>query len=137
MRQLIVHLLHEIGFRNIIPCEDGAEALKIIESTTTGIDVIVCDLEMPIIGGIEFIQMLRNNKNNLHAQTPIIVVTGHSEQGNIRQAVALGIHAFLVKPLSRKALEERVHHALTHGPIDPAVFAKKNRHTPPVKIIEG
>jgi len=141
MRQLLALLLHEIGFDKILTCEDGAEALKLVESTASDIDVIVCDLEMPIIGGLEFIQMLRHNKHGQHAGVPIVVLTGHSEQANLQKAVKLGINSFLVKPVSRKVLEEHVRRAMTRGQIEPDVLSKKSENRregfEAVKIIEG
>ncbi|HEY9079683.1 response regulator [Magnetovibrio sp.] len=141
MRQLLALLLHEIGFDKVLTCEDGAEALKLVESTTSVIDVIVCDLEMPIIGGLEFIQMLRHNKHSQHAGVPVVVLTGHSEQANLHKAVKLGINSFLVKPVSRKILEEHIRRAMTHGQIEPDVLSKKSqikrKGFEAVKIIEG
>lgn len=138
MRQLLVHLLREIGFKDVITCEDGADALNRVEHSPYAIDVVICDLEMPIISGLEFIQMLRRNSRKDIRDIPIVVVTGHSEEKNLHQAVRLGVHGFLVKPVSRKALEARVRHALKNAPIDPDVFLNKPRaHSGKVKIIEG
>jgi len=125
MRLLLVQLLKEIGFSEVLTGEDGADALKNMENAPLPIDVIVCDLEMPIIGGIEFIKLLRSNSNAIIKDTPVVVVTGHSEKANLYQAVKAGIHGFLVKPVSRKALESGVRHALMNDPIDPAVFNKR------------
>lgn len=138
MRQLLVHLLREIGFKDVMTCEDGADALNRIEHAPYAIDIVVCDLEMPIISGLEFIQMLRGNSRKDIKDTPVVVVTGHSEEKNLHQAVRLGVHGFLVKPVSRKALEARVRYALKSPPIDPEVFINKPRaHSGKVRIIEG
>lgn len=138
MRELLTELLREIGFEQIEACEDGGEALKTLEDAIQPIDVIVCDLEMPLISGLEFIQMLRKNRNIYIKDIPVIVVTGHSEKGNLRKAVHAGIHGFLVKPVSLAALEKRIERALKKGPLDPVTFDKApSRHAAPVKIIEG
>ncbi|HEY9163024.1 MAG TPA: response regulator [Magnetovibrio sp.] len=138
MRQLLVHLLREIGFKDIMTCEDGAEALNRVEHSPHAIDLIICDLEMPIISGLEFIQMLRGNARKEIKDTPVVVVTGHSEEKNLHQAVRLGVHGFLVKPVSRKSLETRVRHALKNPPINPEVFINRpNVHSGKVKIIDG
>lgn len=138
MRELLAQLLMEMGFADVVTSEDGADALSKIESAPIPISVVICDLEMPLIGGIEFIQMLRGHRRADIKDTPIVVVTGHSEKSNLHQAVQAGVHGFLVKPVSRKALEAATHHALTGNTIDPAVFAKKPAHLPgEVRIIEG
>ncbi|MCW8834989.1 MAG: response regulator [Rhodospirillales bacterium] len=124
MRKLLGGLLHDIGFTNVYEAEDGAEALKRLE-TSSDIDVVLCDLEMPIIGGLEFVGMLRSSKAALNPQVPVLIVTGHGLQKNVRDAVNLGIHGFLVKPVSRKALEDRIVRALKSSAIDPDVLTRK------------
>ena len=85
--------------------------------------------------------MLRQNKHGQHAQAPVVVLTGHSEQTNIQKAVKLGISSFLVKPVSRKVLEDHVRRAMTRGQIEPDVLSKKSQNRregfEAVKIIEG
>jgi len=138
MRQLLVRLLKEIGIKDVLTCEDGADALNRDEHNPYPVDVIICDLEMPIISGLEFIQMLRRNSRKDIKDTPIVVVTGHSEEKNLHQAIKLGVHGFLVKPVSKKSLENRVRGALKNGPIDPQVFNQRPKAAAgKVKVIEG
>lgn len=130
MRQLLAQLLKQIGFGTVTACEDGADALKRLESAAIPIDIIVCDLEMPIISGVEFIQMLRKHQSKDLATIPLVVVTGHSEEKTLHKAVQSGIHGFLVKPVSRKALESSITRALKHPPITLEVLSRKqNRNT--------
>ncbi len=114
MRQLLVRLLQEIGFSQVISSEDGADALKRIESATQNIDIVICDIEMPIINGLEFVQMMRRNTDSMIAKIPVIVVTGHSEERNLFDAVHAGIHGFIVKPVSRRTLEGRLRYAFNN-----------------------
>ena len=139
MRELLSELLRELGFKDIVRCEDGAVALRTLEDSVQVIDIIVCDLEMPMINGIEFIQMLRHNSIRSIQNIPIVVVTGHSDRKNLLQAVHAGIHGFLVKPVSLAGLEKRIKHALKGEKIDPKVFDReiKRASAPPVEIIEG
>lgn len=138
MRQLIVLLLKEIGFRDVLSSEDGADGLNKVEHAPHPVDIIICDLEMPIISGLEFIQMLRRSSTTSVKDTPVIVVTGYSEERNLYQAVQAGVHGFLVKPVSRTALEKRVRQALKNPPIDPNVFnSKPAQRAKQVEVIEG
>lgn len=138
MRQLIVLLLREIGIKNVLASEDGADGINKVEHAPHPVDVIICDLEMPIISGIEFIQMLRRSSNTSVKDTPVIVVTGHSEERNLHQAVKLGIHGFLVKPVSRATLEKRVRQTLKGPPIDPSVFGvNRAQRIKQIEVIEG
>lgn len=138
MRQLLVQLLREIGFNDVVTSEDGGEALNRLERSTLPIDLVIADLEMPILSGIEFIQMLRRHERRDIRSIPIVVVTGHSEEKNLYQAVKAGIHGFLVKPVSRKALENRARQAIHGAPIDIKIFEQKRIHSAgKVNIIEG
>ncbi len=56
-----------------------------------------------------------------------MIVTGHSEQGKIHEAVRLGIHGFLVKPVSHTNLENQIVRALKRSAIDPTKLAPKKR----------
>ena len=117
MRNLLKVLLHQIGFDKVLESEDGGEALQRLEENPL-IDLVICDLEMPIIGGLELLSMLRSSKAVMNPGIPVIIVTGHSEQGNIQEAVSLGVHGFLVKPVSRTNLENQIIRALDRPPIN-------------------
>ena len=120
IRKLIVRLLHEIGIKNATEAEDGLTALKKIIRSRNNFDFIICDLEMPKLGGLDFLKALRKHPEVRAPQTPVIILTGHSDEDNIFDAVVMGIHGFLTKPVSRTDLEAKVIQALTGDPIDPA-----------------
>jgi len=130
MRLLLEQLLRDIGFRHIALCEDGGDALNELETAVDPVDLVICDLEMPLVDGFEFLHLLRGHRRADIKDTPVIVVTGHSEQKNLSQAVKAGIHGFLVKPVSHKALEKRVRVALKGAPIDPKSFGKNHEPQP-------
>lgn len=119
MRRLLGTLLHDIGFPTVVTSEDGAEGLNRIESATHPIDIVICDLEMPLVNGFEFISMLRASREAANPNIPVVIVTGHSEERHVHDAVNLGIHGFLVKPISRATLERRVRQALQSEAISP------------------
>ncbi|MHA1598436.1 MAG: response regulator [Alphaproteobacteria bacterium] len=136
MRQLLARVLHDIGFGKVLLVEDGAEGLQRLETTPEGIDLIILDLEMPIISGLEFLQMLRSSNTIPNRQMPVIVVSGHSEEKNLHEAVKLGVHGFLVKPLSRSALEQRIEHAFKSTTIDPTVLSRIRTTTSDVQVLD-
>ena len=135
MRLLLKGLLQQIGFVKIIEAEDGADALGRLESANT-IDIIICDLEMPIIDGLEFVSMLRSSKRALNPKVPVVIVTGHSEQGKVHEAVRLGISGFLVKPVSHTSLETQINRALKLPAIDLASLAPKKRGITDVEVLD-
>jgi DNA-binding response OmpR family regulator len=63
---------------------------------------------MPIFDGLELAQMIRRPRANANPYVPIIMLTGHSEKKRELSARDAGITEFLVKPISAKALYERI-----------------------------
>lgn len=112
MRNLLARLLNELGFTDVLSAEDGADALQRLEGSNTHVDVIICDLDMPLIDGFDFLRMLRSSDKVRDKDVPVVVVTGNSEGKNVTNAVELGIHGFVVKPVSKTTLMKRLLHAL-------------------------
>ena len=55
-------------------------------------DIVICDLRMEPLDGIEFIKMIRNNDTSPNRYVPIIMLTAHSEPSAIEQARDAGVH---------------------------------------------
>lgn len=125
IRRLIARVLYQLGIKQVVEARDGAEALVLIKQPKTIVDVIICDLEMPKMDGIEFVRQLRSDENVTVSRTPILILTGHSVEKNIEEVVELGIHGFLAKPVSTGVLEERLISAMSSPPIDPKVLNRE------------
>ena len=118
VRQLFGRLLEELGVEKVSLATDGAEGLKLLDDSVDGFDLIICDLEMPNMDGFQFVRKLRDKAPSKNAGTPVLIVTGHSEQDSVKSAVEVGIHGYLVKPISKQALEKRIIAALSSPVID-------------------
>ncbi len=117
MRKLIVRVLQELGILSVFEAENGAVGLSQVKSLEGKLDLILCDLEMPVIDGLKFIQGLREGvAGQSQKKTPVIVLTGHSDADNVKKAVELGIQGYLVKPFSPAALEKRIRSAVGAPP---------------------
>ena len=71
-------------------------------------DIIIADWVMPIIDGLELTQMIRQPGANANPYVSIIMLTGHSERRKVVAARDAGVTEFLTKPVSAKALYQRV-----------------------------
>ena len=71
-------------------------------------DIVITDWSMPIFDGLELTQMIRQPGANANPYVPIIMLTGHSEKKRVVQARDAGVTEFLAKPISAKALYQRV-----------------------------
>ena len=121
MRQLIGRVLRDLNITNIVNAENGQDAFQKLKYEIKP-DVILCDLEMPVMNGFEFISSLRNSDNVDQKDIPVLVLTGRKEEGNVREAIKLGVHGYLAKPISKLALESKLVFALTSPMIDPSVL---------------
>lgn len=118
IRQLVGRLLRDVGVKEVMTATDGEEAVKKLNTYGGRVDLVILDLEMPNKNGFQVVQEVRNGAVGVDPQLPIIILTGHGQEDAVRSAVKLGVHGFLVKPMSRDALEKRMKIALESGPID-------------------
>ncbi len=106
MRRVIRALLHGFGAREVLEAEDGAAGLEAF--IAHGPDIVILDWEMPILDGLEVARMIRAPGSTSNPFTPIIMVSGHSEKSRVMLARDAGVTEFLAKPISSKALYDRV-----------------------------
>ena len=92
--------LEDAGYR-VLEAEDGEKALDLMQKDP-GIDMVITDVSMPVMDGLELIRKLRLELNHLHL--PIIVVTARGEISVVRKAKLLGVQGFLVKPITKPTL---------------------------------
>jgi DNA-binding response OmpR family regulator len=91
--------------------EDGEEALSSLGKGP--LDLVLLDLQMPRMGGMELLERLRATGNN----TPVVVITAHDSVPNVVQAMRLGAIDFLSKPLAPEDLRRVVAEVLArHAP---------------------
>ena len=112
MRRILRALLHGFGAREVLEAEDGAMGIEIFMAQQP--DVVLLDWEMPILDGLEITKMIRQPETSANPHTPIIMVSGHTEKRRIAEARDAGITEFLAKPVSSKALYDRVFSVVAH-----------------------
>jgi CheY-like chemotaxis protein len=106
MRRMFKALLHGFGAKEVLEAEDGASGLEAF--MTYQPDVVILDWEMPILDGLEVTRLIRQPTTSVNPFAPIIMVTGHSEKRRVHMARDAGVNEFLVKPISSKALYDRI-----------------------------
>ncbi len=106
MRKVVRSLLGNIGVKTVFEAADGIAALELIRSTTP--DVIILDWEMPLLNGPELVRIVRSPGVFPTPDIPIIMLTAHGERWRIVESVKLGVNEFLCKPVSAKALLDRL-----------------------------
>ena len=72
--------------------KNGKEALEIISKEK--IDIVVTDINMPVMNGLELIENLKND----YPEIPVIIMSAHTEKEYIKKAEDLGVKDYLIKP---------------------------------------
>ena len=106
MRKVVRTMLMSIGVRNIYEASDGPTGLALIRTLEP--DVVILDWEMPGVDGPAFVRMVRSPDTFPCPDVPIIMLTGHGERSRVIEAVKIGVNEFLLKPVSAKALQDRI-----------------------------
>jgi DNA-binding response OmpR family regulator len=112
MRKVVRTLLLAMGVTDVHDAADGASGLSAIR--TLNPDVVLLDWQMDGMNGPEFVRRVRSPDTFAHPNVPVIMLTGHGEHSRVVEAMRLGVHEFLVKPVSGKALYERLASVLLH-----------------------
>jgi len=106
MRKMIRNLLVNCGVKDIYEAADGIAALDTIR--TVGPDVVILDWEMPLLSGAELVRIVRSPGVFPVPDVPIIMLSGHGERWRVVEAMRLGVNEYLIKPVSAKALYDRL-----------------------------
>ena len=108
MRELVRRMLREMGIGIVSGAKNGLEGLDFLKRAVNPVDIIMLDLEMPVLNGYNFIMKIKNEFGPPLSDTPIVVVSGHGEEDAVRAIQALGVNWFLLKPVSKTDLESRI-----------------------------
>jgi CheY-like chemotaxis protein len=111
MRVLIATVLRRAGYR-VVEARDGMEALDRVATSVSDtsrdlIGVIVSDMNMPGLGGLDVLAALRCAR----CDTPLILITAFGDRDSRAEAGELGVFAYLEKPLDVSALRRAVEQA--------------------------
>jgi len=101
-RKHISKLLKEHGFV-VAEAGDGLEAIETLHRSS--FDLIVTDLDMPRLGGLELLADIRNGK---YSTAPVIVVSSRDDNSFRRQAIEYGAKHYINKPVSKQQLQQRL-----------------------------
>jgi two-component system chemotaxis response regulator CheY len=105
-RKVIRTLLLSIGVTHIDQASDGFDALDSIRMAPP--DIVLLDWEMPRLDGPSFVRVVRSPETFPYPDLPIIMLTAHGERSRVIEAARLGVHEYLLKPVSIGALRSRL-----------------------------
>lgn len=102
MRAMLTSTIESLGEINIIEACSGFEALRLLPRES--VDLILTDINMPDINGLELISYLRNNPN--YQDIPVIIISTEGSQKDIDRGKLLGANEYVVKPFDPAMLQE-------------------------------
>jgi two-component system, chemotaxis family, chemotaxis protein CheY len=125
MRVLLTEILRAIGVKLIFEAADGAEALQMLRGHP--IDIVMTDLAMQPLDGIDFVRLLRNSSDSPNPMVPVIMITGHSTMRRVGEARDVGVTEFLSKPVTARGVIERITRVVDH----PRAFVRTQEYFGP------
>jgi two-component system chemotaxis response regulator CheY len=107
-RALIKAVIDEMGDFTIVEAASGFEALKLLP--VQQFDLVVTDINMPDINGLELINFVKTNPRYTHI--PLIIVSTERSEEDKKRGIALGAMAYITKPFKAHELQEVIKQAI-------------------------
>ena len=104
MRRMVIKMLKEIGFDDIVEASDGAIAFEKLQENE--IDMIISDWNMPNMTGIELLEKVRSTEK--YQGLPFVMVTAEGQKEQVIEAVKMGVTGYIIKPFTADVLKEKI-----------------------------
>jgi two-component system, chemotaxis family, chemotaxis protein CheY len=106
MRKIVERSLRQAGLDGLLAYEasNGADALETLKSKP--VDLILADINMPSMDGLEFLRQLRSQ--DLAPGVPVVMITTEASLDRAKQALEAGAQYFIPKPFSIEQIRARV-----------------------------
>jgi two-component system chemotaxis response regulator CheY len=106
MRKIVERALRQTGLDGLIVHEagSGTDGLEVLR--TENVDLILSDINMPLMDGLEFVRQLHSQ--DLAPGVPIVMITTESSEEHVKQAIQAGARGYIRKPFTADQVKERV-----------------------------
>jgi two-component system, chemotaxis family, chemotaxis protein CheY len=106
MRKIVERSLRQAGINltQVLEAGNGAEALAVLKES--GVDLILCDINMPVMDGLEFIKQLPGVANA--KDVPVVMITTEGSESHVAQALTCGARGYIRKPFTAEQVKEHV-----------------------------
>jgi two-component system chemotaxis response regulator CheY len=112
MRKIVERSLRQAGIdlKQVLEAGNGAEALAVLQDNA--VDLILCDINMPVMDGLEFVKQLAAVENA--KGTPVVMITTEGSESHVVQALSCGARGYIRKPFTPEQVKEHVLPVLEH-----------------------
>jgi two-component system chemotaxis response regulator CheY len=106
MRKIVERSLRQAGLdlSSVIEAGNGADALALLDGNL--VDLILSDINMPVMDGLEFVRQLQSMDKT--RQIPVVMITTEGSESNVVQALSLGAKGYIRKPFTPDQVKEHV-----------------------------
>jgi len=106
MRKIVERSLRQAGIElsKVFEAANGAEGLAVLAEHQ--VELILCDINMPVMDGLEFIKALSGVENA--KRTPVVMITTEGSEAHVVQALSLGARGYIRKPFTPDQVKEHV-----------------------------
>jgi len=106
MRKIVERSLRQAGISlsQVFEAGNGAEALNVLSEHR--VDLILCDINMPVMDGLEFIKQLPSVANAKNV--PVVMITTEGSEAHVVQALSCGARGYIRKPFTAEQVKEHV-----------------------------
>ncbi len=114
MRLIVRQLLGQSGIHDVIEADNGFSAIDLLTHLNGAAppDVIICDLHMDKMDGMEFLNHVRRGKAHVDVHTPILILTGEPDKLVLDVTAQVGATAILKKPITAVDLSIEIERAI-------------------------
>jgi len=114
MRKIVERSLRQASINpaQVLEAGNGVEALAALQ--TAKVDLILCDINMPVMDGLEFIKQFSALKNG--KGVPVVMITTEGSEAHVVEALAAGARGYIRKPFTPDQVKEHVLAVLTEKP---------------------
>lgn len=111
MRKIVERSLRQAGvdLEQVSEAGNGVEALAVLSQKK--VDLILCDINMPVMDGLEFVKQLPRVENA--KGVPVIMITTEGSEGYVVQALSAGAKGYIRKPFTADQVKDQVLPVLT------------------------
>jgi|GEM_PF-626783 len=131
VRKFLSEMLRDIGVGHVVGAEDGAEAIERLR--TFPADIMLCDLHMTPLDGIELTRLIRNASDSPNPYLPVVMLTADATQAQMKNAFNAGVNAFMSKPVKMNILHRKLYAIFAQ----PLVFIREGRTLRPLQAVQA
>jgi PAS domain S-box-containing protein len=131
-RELVTRLLQKHG-HTVMAVKTGREAVELLSKDTANCDIVLMDVEMPVMDGFQATAVIREMERTTGKHIPIVAMTAYAMKGDRERCLAAGMDSYVPKPIRHQDLLETIESLVMEAP---RVSVNALLEKPPVEVVD-